>query len=188
MPPLCSTLFSQEFKRIVLFRLGHAVYEPGTLGQAEIVGAFGPQVLDDSGGAVNRARLRAAVFGSGAEDSAETAARTKAARSKLESIVWPRVRELIVAQINEALEPGGSVPGKGVNLVVVVEAAMLIEAGWADLCDEVTPIEGTLHFLTFCNLKRAGFNGFVSGLGRVGIPRRGFGSPPRSRPAYPVRF
>ena len=193
---------------LVLGRLGHAAYAPGTRGHTALVAAFGPQVLDESGNAIDRAKLRNAVFGppsnsnnnknnesrnssssssssasritesnglvqplSGnetkreaaraASDSTETTASQR--KATLESIVWPLVREAIEARIADVqrqrqeeqeeklqaapmeeeevqlppIENDNSGQGPPSPRCIVVEAALLLEAGWADLCDEV---------------------------------------------------
>ena len=76
--------------------------------------------MDAEGVAIDRAQLRAAIFGSGCEAAAN--------KAKLEGIVWPLIRSAIEDRIAEAQARGE---------VVVVEAALLLEAGWTDLCDEV---------------------------------------------------
>jgi dephospho-CoA kinase len=88
--------------------LAREVVAPGTDGLAEIVAAFGPDVLD-AGGALDRGALAAVVFGDGA------------ARERLNGIVHPRVRrrsdELIAAAAPDA--------------VVVQDVPLLVEGGMA---------------------------------------------------------
>lgn len=70
--------------------------------------------------------------------SEETAMQRKA---KLESIVWPLVREAIEKRIAEAqlhTQMQRAAQMEEAPGCIVVEAALLLEAGWADLCDEVT--------------------------------------------------
>ena len=98
-------------------RLGHAVYRSGAPGFAEVVGAFGEEVVG-ADGEIDRRRLGRLVF--------ENPGR----RRELEGIVWPRIREALEARIGFERE-------KGSAEVLVVEAARLFEACWDSLLDEV---------------------------------------------------
>ena len=97
-------------------RLAHETYAPGTAGHNAIVGAFGPGVLDSEGG-IDRAALGRIVFAD------------EAARARLNAIVWPLVRARI-----ESLQRAERAVD---TAVLVIEAAVLLEAGWRDLFDEV---------------------------------------------------
>ena len=86
---------------------------------------------------IDRAKLRRKVFGG-------SNSQTRQRRSKLEAIVWPKIRQKIEARIKLAAsnvtvaEPGEKNKETSSRVpVVVVEAALLIDAGWADLCDEI---------------------------------------------------
>jgi dephospho-CoA kinase len=94
----------------------HHTYAAGQPGHARIVAAFGKGVLGPTG-EVDRAKLGAAVFGD------------QQKLSRLSAIVWPLTRARIEEMKRETAADG--VP------VFVVEAALLIEAGWQDLFDEV---------------------------------------------------
>jgi len=96
-------------------RLGHETYAPGTPGFAAVRDAFGPAVVASDGN-IDRAALGRIVFA----DSGE--------RRRLTDLVWPLLREQIAAIIAERKsEPG----------VLVFDAAVLFEAGWEDLFDEL---------------------------------------------------
>lgn len=97
--------------------LGHRSYEPGSAAHAKVVAAFGPDVVAPDG-RIDRKALGAKVFGKAAE------------LRKLTDIVWPAIRELARAEIAtaQATNPSG---------VIVLEAAVLFEAGWQDLGDEI---------------------------------------------------
>jgi dephospho-CoA kinase len=97
-------------------RLGHEVYRAGTEMFRRVVEAFGEDIVGDDG-EIDRKRLGAKVFGD------------PAARKRLEALVWPAIREMARERIEEARRRG--VPA------VVLEAAVLVEAGWQDLVDEV---------------------------------------------------
>lgn len=104
---------------------GHRAYAPGTACCADIISTFGSGVgttQADGSVCINRAALGALVF-----DPVEGPARL----AQLNAIVWPPLLDLLIADL-EALKarPQGCA-------VAVVEAAVLIEAGWHDtLCDE----------------------------------------------------
>jgi dephospho-CoA kinase len=63
------------------------------------------------------------------------------AMQKLERIVWPHVQTKIEAQIEKAKsewnEEGGKTP------IIVVEAAVLLDAGWQDFLDGVWVISAS---------------------------------------------
>lgn len=65
---------------------------PGSEGLAEVVAAFGREVLD-ANDALDRAAMRKRVFGD------------DAARKRLEAIVHPRVRETLARQCTQATSP-----------------------------------------------------------------------------------
>jgi dephospho-CoA kinase len=101
-------------------RLAREVVEPGTEGLAEVVAAFGPEVLGPDG-ALDRPALGRRVFGD------------EAARRRLEAIIHPRVRarsaELIAAAPPDAVVVN-DIPllvesglGAGFDVVVVVAAS-----------------------------------------------------------------
>ncbi len=97
-------------------RVAHEAYAPGTDGFDALVGAFGPEIVGEDG-AIDRARLGARVFG-----DPELLAR-------LTAIVWPLTRRLVEYRASQAEQEGAA--------AVVVEAALLFEAGWKDAFDEV---------------------------------------------------
>lgn len=97
-------------------RLGHEAYRAGTETFRRVVETFGEDVIGDDG-QIDRKRLGAKVFGD------------PAARKRLEAIVWPAIREMARERIEDARRRGAP--------AVVLEAAVLIEAGWQDLVDEV---------------------------------------------------
>ena len=96
--------------------IGHEAYKPNTSAWQEIVRAFGSEILQASG-EIDRRRLGTIVFGD------------PKAKAKLDSIMYPRIGRAIGKKINYLRQLGGK--------VVVVEAALLIEAGWESLVDEV---------------------------------------------------
>lgn len=97
-------------------RVAHAVYEPGTEGYARLIQAFGPQILAEDG-SIDRAKLGALVF----EDAAK--------RRQLTEIVWPLTGEAIDRMAQEQAATG--------TRVFVVEAPLLVDAGWEGYFDQV---------------------------------------------------
>ena len=98
-------------------RVGHAIYEPGTPGFGAVVGAFGTGIVD-AAGRIDRPTLGALVF----SDAAKLA--------RLNAIVHPLIRAEIERQLDE-IRLEGRAPA------AIVEAAILIEAGWNTLVDEI---------------------------------------------------
>ena len=97
-------------------KYGHQVYAPNTQGWTEVVAAFGDDILDDNG-EVDRRKLGPKVFGKPEE------------MQKLNDIAWPKIKQSIQEEIENQRRTGTG--------VVVVDAAILIEAGWTDLSDQV---------------------------------------------------
>ena len=96
--------------------LGHEAYRPNTQGWKEIVDTFGEGILAPSG-EVDRKALGAIVFGDAA------------ALQRLNAIVHPRIYAMVQERIDGLAAKG--------HEVAVVEAALLVEAGWTDIADEV---------------------------------------------------
>ncbi len=99
-------------------KLGHESYQRGTDTYRAVIEAFGQDVVGPDG-EVDRRALGGKVFGDV----------SGASRKRLEAIVWPAIRRLAKERIEE-------LRGEGVS-VVVLEAAVLIEADWLDIVDEV---------------------------------------------------
>ena len=96
--------------------LGHRTYDPGTDTFRAVVSAFGDELVAVDG-TIDRRVLGGKVFGKPDE------------LKKLTDIVWPGIRKLASEALSE-FEAAG-------NSLVVLEAAVLFEAGWEDLVDEV---------------------------------------------------
>lgn len=97
-------------------RLGHRAYARGQPAFAKVVSAFGADVVGDDG-EIDRRALGRKVFGDAAE------------LKRLTDIVWPEIRALARAELTAASAAG--------RRVAVLEAAVLLEAGWQDEVDEV---------------------------------------------------
>jgi dephospho-CoA kinase len=98
--------------------IAHAVYAPGSQAVEEIANEFGSQIVQEDGN-VNRKELGAIVF----SDPSKMAT--------LERIVWPYVKIEIQKRLQE-LQQEHKAGG-----VVVLEAAVLLDAGWDDIMDAV---------------------------------------------------
>ena len=97
-------------------RVGHQAYQPHTEAWEAVVEAFGQEILQPNE-EVDRRALGAIVF-----SAPEQLAR-------LNAIMHPRMQRMIEEQLGEFGAQGAA--------VVVLEAAILIEAGWQVLVDEV---------------------------------------------------
>jgi dephospho-CoA kinase len=105
-------------------QIGHEAYTPHSETWNLVVDAFGEGILQESG-EIDRRALGGIVF----SDPEEMA--------KLNSIMHPQMASMVTDRID-------SLRGDGAE-VVVVEAAVLFEAGWETLVDEVwstdSPVE-----------------------------------------------
>ncbi|MEM8534078.1 MAG: dephospho-CoA kinase [Chloroflexota bacterium] len=95
----------------------HKLQAPGQPVYAQIVEAFGPDILTEVGGPIDRPRLGAMVFSSPDE------------LRKLEQIVHPAVRAHNLAWIEDIRQQGGG--------VAVIDAIKLLESGWKAHCDAI---------------------------------------------------
>ena len=100
--------------------VGHEVYRKGTEGHSAVIDSFGPGVVG-ADGEIHRAALGRLVFGD------------PQALARLNSLVHPRIRKVVSERLSALREAGAE--------VVVLEAAVLLEAGWEDMVDEVWVVE-----------------------------------------------
>lgn len=98
-------------------KVGHEIYLPGKEAWRQVTAAFGTDILAPDQ-TIDRKKLGAIVFGS------------DEARKRLNSIVHPLMFQDIRRRIDEKRAAGFTKP-------IVVEAAILIEANWLPLVDEV---------------------------------------------------
>ena len=98
-------------------KLGHRVYAPGTKAFEDVISSFGEELRSETG-EIDRKILGNRVFGKPEE------------LKKLTDIVWPEIRRLAEADIAriQAVKP---------DQIIVLEAAVLFEAGWEDIGDQV---------------------------------------------------
>lgn len=97
-------------------KMGHYAFRRETEAWRLVVSEFGSRILNDSGD-IDRGKLANIVFSD------------PTALKRLNAIMHPRIREMVEQRIEE-------LRGRGIG-VVVVEAALLIEAGWTDLVDRL---------------------------------------------------
>ena len=97
-------------------KVGHEAFKPDTEPWREVVAAFGRQILKPSG-EIDREKLGEVVFGN------------PKLLSRLNQIMHPRMYDMMQAQLEEYRQQGVG--------VVVLEAALLLEANWTSLVDEV---------------------------------------------------
>jgi len=97
-------------------KVGHEAYTPGSEGWQAVVDAFGKQIVAENG-EIDRKALGAIVFGDPAQ------------RERLQAIIWPVMKRMMARMLDEFRAEG--------RKVVVVEAAVLLEAGWQDLVDQI---------------------------------------------------
>ena len=96
--------------------VGHEVYLPGTPGWKAVVEAFGEGILSTDG-TVDRHKLGEIVF------------KNPADLDRLNRIMRPLIGEEVQARLKSLRQKKAP--------VVVLEAAILIEAGWGPLVDEI---------------------------------------------------
>jgi dephospho-CoA kinase len=98
-------------------KVAQSTYAPGASAYTDVAAAFGEEILGPDG-SIDRTKLGPLVFADPAQ------------LKKLTSIVWPRTMERIRELTTE-------MRAKGEKLPLVVEAAILIEANWMSLFDEI---------------------------------------------------
>ena len=97
-------------------KLGHRVYQAGRPAFDKVVAAFGDDVVGDDG-EIDRRALGGKVFASPEQ------------LKRLTDIAWPEILAMATEEIGEAQRLGAS--------VVVLEAAVLLEANWQSDVNEV---------------------------------------------------
>lgn len=104
--------------------VGHAVIAPQGEAYPEVVAAFGTEILDEDG-TISRKKLGAIIFADPAR------------RAELNGISHPRMAERMARDIEAVrLRQSGARP-----LAIVLDAAILFEAGWDALCDTTWTVE-----------------------------------------------
>jgi dephospho-CoA kinase len=107
-------------------REGHTAYAKGSTGWQKITDLFGEGMLNDER-EVDRRKLGQLVFGNAQ------------AMGLLNSAIHPIIRDRIESQLRQFLGLGCA--------VAVVDAAVLIQAGWDDLTDEVWFVKAPMEIV-----------------------------------------
>ncbi|KAF7665195.1 hypothetical protein LDENG_00149950 [Lucifuga dentata] len=97
-------------------KLGHETYQQGTAAYYRVIEEFGSDIVNEDK-TINRSALGRKVFGNQEQLKALT------------DIVWPEIALLVKDRISQARAEG--------KQVCVVDAAVLLEAGWTDMVHEV---------------------------------------------------
>lgn len=98
-------------------KVGHSIYAPDGPAYPDMVSAFGKGILADDG-TIDRKKLGPIVFGD------------PAALKRLNSIVHPKMFDRMKQMVDQ-------LRGEGERKPIVIEAAVLIEANWQPLFDEI---------------------------------------------------
>lgn len=98
-------------------KVAHTTYAPGGPAYDGVVAAFGKEILA-ADGTIDRGKLGPIVFAD------------RSALGRLTAIVWPKTLERMREMVSE-------MRAKGERNPIVVEAAILIEANWQPLFDEI---------------------------------------------------
>ncbi|MCA9062774.1 MAG: dephospho-CoA kinase [Planctomycetaceae bacterium] len=106
--------------------IGHQVLNTDNVSK-QLAGLLGTQILDDAG-QIDRGRIAERVFGNTPEHTM--------ARKQLEGVVHPAIRAEMMQQIKAAPDDADA---------IILDAAVMLEAGWADACDVLVFIDTPLE-------------------------------------------
>ena len=111
-------ILKEEFHAYIIMadEIGRALMEPGQVCFGQIVEIFGKSILREDG-KLDREKLSELVF----QDQEKL--------DRLNGIVHPQVKQAVRQEIDQAKKDG--------KALIVIEAALLIEAGYRDICDEL---------------------------------------------------
>ena len=116
-------LVNKNFTVINLDKLSHKVYEKGSKQYEEIIQIWGNNILDNSL-QINRLELSRKVF-EGDSSSLE----------KLQSIVWPKLEEILQNTLNELNK----------EEIIFIEGAQIVKSGFNKYCDELWCIVASIE-------------------------------------------
>jgi dephospho-CoA kinase len=108
---------------VIADKIGHIAMEKGANTYIEIVHCFGNDILD-AGGNINRRRLGEIVFNNLDQ------------LLLLNSIIHPFVYQYIQNEIRQVIE-------EAKTDIFIIESAIIIEAGYKELCDEIWYVSST---------------------------------------------
>jgi dephospho-CoA kinase len=112
--------------------IAHTVYEPGSAAIQQIAAEFGADLVLDSG-ELDRKKLGSIVFNP--DDAGSNGLGANTAMQRLEQIVWPHLQVKIESAIEQAKAQWNKSNDK--LPIIIVEAAVLLDAGWQDFLDGV---------------------------------------------------
>ncbi|OQV18897.1 Bifunctional coenzyme A synthase [Hypsibius exemplaris] len=95
-------------------KIAHEAYRKGTTLHGRLIEEYGKEIVDTESGEIARKALGTIVFSS------------PVAREKLNRLVWPEVMKYCLSKIEEAAPE-----------VAVIDAALLLEAGWGSSLNEI---------------------------------------------------
>jgi dephospho-CoA kinase len=113
---VCQTMAELGAAVINADELGHELLQPGSQTYNELVKAFGDGILTETK-TIDRRKL------------AQLAFQSKDKQARLNSIMHPMINQTVQRLIEQHRKTG--------DKIVVIEAALLIEAGWKSLVDQV---------------------------------------------------
>ena len=116
-------LVNNNFTVINLDKLSHKVYEKGSKQYEEIIQIWGNNILDNSL-QINRVELSKKVF-EGDSSSLD----------KLQSIVWPKLEEILQNTLNELNK----------EEIIFIEGAQIVKSGFNKYCDELWCIVASIE-------------------------------------------
>lgn len=116
-------LVNKNFTVINLDKLSHKVYEKGSKQYEEIIQIWGNNILDNSL-QINRVELSKKVF-EGDSSSLD----------KLQSIVWPKLEEILQNTLNELNK----------EEIIFIEGAQIVKSGFNKYCDELWCIVASIE-------------------------------------------
>ena len=116
-------LVNKNFTVINLDKLSHKVYEKGSKQYEDIIQIWGNNILDNSL-QINRFELSRKVF-EGDSSSLE----------KLQSIVWPKLEEILQNTLNELNK----------EEIIFIEGAQIVKSGFNKYCDELWCIVASIE-------------------------------------------
>jgi len=118
-------------------KIGHGIYDKHTPVYQDIIDAFGCEVLDADGN-IDRSKLAGIVFND------------KQKLSLLNAITHPAIKQEVLKRLDKAKKAGFK--------IAVVEAALLIEAGWDKIVDEVWLVVADENLRLHRLMKRSGIS------------------------------
>lgn len=123
---ICKFLQQQEAVQPIFIinadQLGHQAYNIGTTAYHQIIATFGEDIINAETKEIDRPKLGGIVF------------KDKNEMKKLTDIVWPEIRRFIEVQLQQFEEQERK---QNTSITIVLEAAVLVEAKWFDLCHRI---------------------------------------------------